>query len=83
LACPYEDANDELLEANATLRWHVGRPMFHDERNEWQIYAFDPKEVPKVGWRQREWTAVGPTEERCIRTMAYCLREIGAGRVPK
>ena len=40
-------------------------------------------ERPVVGTRKREWTEVGPTEEQCTRNMAYCLREIGAGRVPK
>jgi hypothetical protein len=29
------------------------------------------------------WTAVGQTEEECIREMARCLREISEGRVPK
>ena len=80
---PYEEANDDLLEANATLRWSIGRPSYHRERDEWQIYAFYPNERPKVGRRQREWATVTPTEERVIRSMAYCLREIAAGRVPK
>jgi hypothetical protein len=83
-----EDADAELLEANATLRWQVGRPTYHHERDEWQMVAFDPKERPKPGKpRQRIWTTIwttiGPTEELCVRNMAYCLREIVAGRVPK
>lgn len=57
--------------------------MRHDERNEWQMYAFDPSERPVVGRRKREWTAIAPTEERGVREMARCLREIAAGRVPK
>lgn len=47
------------------------------------MYAFDPSERPVQGTRKREWIAVGPTEERVIWYMAYCLREIAAGRVPK
>ena len=31
----------------------------------------------------REWTAIGETEVECVLAMARCLREIGAGRVPK
>jgi hypothetical protein len=44
--------------------------------------AFDQTEKPKVGRRDREWTATGQTEVECIREMARCLREIGAGRKP-
>ena len=62
---------------------YVGRPMEHPERNEWSMFAFDPSETPVVGKRSREWTAVGQTELRCVQTMAYCLRELGAGRWPK
>jgi hypothetical protein len=76
-----EDAGDELLAATPP-GWYIGRPMFHDERNEWQMYAFDPAERPVMGHRKREWTTVHPTEEGVIRSMAYCLREISAGRVP-
>jgi len=33
------------------------------------------------GWLTvAEWTAVGQSEEDCIREMARCLREIGEGR---
>jgi hypothetical protein len=31
----------------------------------------------------REWMAVAHTEEGVVLEMARCLREIGAGRVPK
>ena len=79
----HDEADAELPEGRATLRWSIGRPSYHHERDEWQMYAFDPKERPKVGRRQREWTTVTPTEERVIRLMGYCLREIAAGRVPK
>lgn len=47
------------------------------------MYAFDPTEKAHNGRRSREWTAVGQTEEGCIREMARCLREISEGRVPK
>lgn len=74
---------DEVHAANEQLGWQVGRPYFHDERGTWEQYTFDPKERPKVGKRSREWTAIGPTEVDCVRTMAYCLRELAAGRWPK
>ena len=46
------------------------------------MYAFDPSETPDVGKRSREWTAVGPTELDCVRTMARCLAELKEGRYP-
>jgi hypothetical protein len=46
------------------------------------MYAFDQNEKAAVGWRSREWTAVGQTEVECVREMARCLREIVEGRVP-
>jgi len=45
--------------------------------------AFDPSERAVVGVRQREWTAVAPTEEALVLEIARCLREIGDGRWPK
>lgn len=65
------------------LGWRVGRPYYHDERGCWEQYAFDPTERPEVGTRSREWVAVGPTEVACVREMAYCLRELRAGRWPR
>jgi hypothetical protein len=50
-------------------------PAFHDERNEWQMYAFDPSERQIQGTRKRELIAVGPTEERVIRTGALSARD--------
>ncbi len=79
-----EEANDELLEANAALGWQMGRPSFHHERNVWVQYAFDAKERPRPGKpRKRDWETEAPTQELCIRSTAYCLREIAAGRVPE
>jgi hypothetical protein len=81
---PYQEGNDELLEANEALLWQVGPPTYHDERDEWQRVAWDPRERPRPGKpRQRMWTTIGPTEEQVIRSMAFSLREIAAGRVPK
>jgi hypothetical protein len=71
------------FKVNASLGWYVGMPAFYERRDEWQLYAFDPTERPKVGHRSREWTAVAPTQERVVRAMARVLREIGEGRVPK
>ncbi|MDP8904040.1 MAG: hypothetical protein M3N29_01765 [Chloroflexota bacterium] len=77
-----EAAYDEVLTATPP-GWYVGRPMFHDERTEWQMYAFDQSERAVVGRRRREWTAVGPTELGVVLEMARCLREISEGRWPK
>src|SRR4051794_39384745 len=61
-----------------------GDPAFEPRRAvPWAMYAFDPKENPKVGRRSREWTATGPTEARVVREMARCLREFAAGRTPR
>ena len=56
---------------------------FDERQNRWEQYAFDRAETPVVGKRSREWTAVGPTELECVRTMARCLAELKAGRWPK
>lgn len=77
-----EQAWTELLEAMPS-GWYVGQPMYHDERQEWQMYAFDPSERPKVGLRSRERQTAHPTEVGVVREMARCLREIRHGRVPK
>jgi hypothetical protein len=57
-----EAAWAELHEVNASLGWYVGMPAFYERRDEWQLYAFDPTERPKVGHRSGEWTAVAPTQ---------------------
>jgi hypothetical protein len=77
-----ENADAEPLLAATPPGWFVGRPMYHDERREWQQYAFDPSERAVIGHRKREWTAVAQTEEGVVREMARCLREIAVGRVP-
>ena len=71
-----DDAWDALHSVVPT-GWYVGRPSYHDERREWQQYAFDPSERAKLGIRSREWTAVAATEEAVVREMARGLREIG------
>jgi len=65
----FDEAYDELRAATPR-GWEVKRPSFHSERNEWQMYAFRPAERPKVGRRKDEGTAIAPTEERVIRSMA-------------
>ena len=62
--------------------WFVGRQSYHDGRQEWTHYAFDPREVAKVGVRSKEWTAIGVTEFNVLVAMARCLQEISDGRVP-
>ena len=73
----------EELHATLLPGWCVGRPSYHDERNEWVIYAFDPGERPRAGLRSREWHTAHPTEIGVVHEMARCLREIREGRVPK
>ena len=74
-----ERAWDELHAATPP-GWWVGSPSYHDERDEWLLYAFDPSERAVTGLRTREWTVVAATEERVVRELARCLRE---GRVPR
>lgn len=78
-----EEADAELLEA-VPPGWFVGRPTFHEERGVWVQYAFDTTERPRPGKpRTRDWETEAPTQERCIKSMAYSLREIATGRVPR
>ena len=75
---------DELHEANAALRWYVGRPAYEPRLAvPWSMYAFDPSERPKIGHRGREWTAIAPTEAGVVREMARCLRVISERRAPR
>lgn len=57
-----EDAWD-ALHAATPRGWYVGRPNYHDERGEWQMYAFDPAELALMGVRKREWTAAAVTKQ--------------------
>lgn len=77
-----EAAWDDLHRSN-TQGWYIGKPAFDERRDQWSLYAFDPAERPLVGRRSREWTAVHPTQIGAVRSMARCLSEIAAGRVPK
>lgn len=77
-----EEAWADLLDATP-VGWYVGPPVFHVERDQWALYAFDATERVKIGKRSREWTAVAPTEVGAVRELARCLREIAAGRVPR
>ena len=72
---------DEVHAATPPV-WFVGRPG-RRRGGSWAMYAFDQTEKAHIGRRSREWTAVRQTEQECIREMARCLREIGAGRVPR
>jgi hypothetical protein len=44
------------------------------------MYALEQTENAHIGHRSREWTAVGNTEEECVREMARCLWQISEGR---
>jgi dihydrofolate reductase len=53
-------------------------------RNVWVQHAFDATERPRPSKpRKRQWETETPAQELCIGSMAYCLPEIAAGRVPK
>ena len=70
------------LHASTPKGWFVGRPG-QRHGGQWEMYGFDTTERAQMGRRRREWTAVGQTEQACVREMAHCLREIAAGRAPK
>ena len=57
--------------------------MEHPEQGEWAMFAFDPSETSVEGKRSREWTTVAPSELEVVRSMAYCLAELGEGRWPR
>lgn len=78
LETAWNDLQDALLPG-----WFVGTPVYHVERREWALYAYDTTERALIDKRNREWTALGPTEADAIREMARCLAEIAAGRVPR
>jgi hypothetical protein len=63
--------------------WQVGRLYLHDERGEWEQYAWLPSGRARGSGPKKDWIAVGDTEVECLREMAYCLRELGEGRWPK
>jgi hypothetical protein len=77
-----EDAWAALLDV-VPAGWQVGRASYHDERREWDLYAFDPSERPKVGVRSREWIAKASTEEGVVRKMARCLAALRRGETPQ
>jgi hypothetical protein len=56
--------------------WFVGRQGYDNTHRQWTMYAFDPKEKPRVGLRSREWTCVGVDELHVLREMAKALRVI-------
>lgn len=71
------------VRANTPEGWFVGSPGYEERHRQWSMHAFDPSEKAISGGRERQWTAVGPTEVACIRQMAYCLAELKAGRWPR
>lgn len=82
-AVTLEQAWDELPRRATPPGWYVRTPVFHVERGQWALYAFDQTERVKAGKRSREWTAQHPTQVGLVREMARCLREISEGRVPR
>jgi hypothetical protein len=60
----------DALHAATPRGWYVGSPSYHDERNEWLMYAFDPAERAMDGIRKREWTAIAQTEAGVVAEMA-------------
>lgn len=72
----------DALHAATPPRWFVGRPG-QRHGGQWEMYAFDRTERPKMGHRSHEWVAVASDEVGVVREMARCLVELGAGRIPK
>jgi hypothetical protein len=60
--------------------WYIGRPRYHDERDEWLLYAFDPSERAVVGVKSREWMTVAATEMGVGQEMARCLKGLRTSR---
>jgi hypothetical protein len=80
-----EAAWAELDAANVRLGWSVGRPSLHDDvrgAEHFELWAYDPREKPRIGKRVRECTAHGATEIDCVREMARTLRAM-SGRAPR
>jgi hypothetical protein len=77
-----EDAWAALDAANNRLHWTIFRPAYHRDRNEWTLWAFDPREhVPPGAKRTHERLArvsgdLG--EVGVVREMAGALSRAGA-----
>lgn len=73
------------VDAATPAGWIVGRPYRHDEMagGQWEQFAYDPSDRPRVGRRTREWIAIANSELSCVLEMARCLRELAAGRPPR
>ena len=88
-AAPMTDYDDYLaaawdeVHANTPPGWYVGKPGYGERYNQWSMHAFVPSEKAVVGKRSRGWTAVGPTELRCVQEKTRCLAELREGRWPK
>ena len=61
----------------------VSVPPSGTTRRPWELYAYDPTSLAVNGKREREWTAIGPTEAAVVAEMARCLMELDEGRWPK
>ncbi len=61
--------------------WYVGRPSYHDERDERLLYAFDPSERAVVGIRSREWTAA--TEAEAAAQLGLAASALPQSRMPQ
>ena len=53
----------DAVHAALAAGWYVGRLSYHDERDEWLTYAFDPTERPEVGLRSRADRGAGAAAE--------------------
>jgi hypothetical protein len=77
-----EAAWDALLAATPT-GWYVGRPSYHDERDEWLLYAFDPSERAVVASEEPGVTAVAVERGRRRARDGSVPAELGDGQVPR
>jgi hypothetical protein len=53
----------DALHEEVPQGWQTGRPQFREERNQWEMFAWDATQVTRPGRpRTRQWTAVATTE---------------------
>lgn len=70
------------LHATTPPGWYVGTPVYHVERQQWAMYAFDTMEKAHIGKRSGEWTGRADRDDGRARDGAV-PREIAADRVPR
>lgn len=67
------------LDMSTPERWKVGRATFDNDAGLWELRAIGNGVQASAG----EVARTAQTEVECVLKMAWCLREIAAGRVPR